>query len=418
MKAPRWLALLGLLLGLLLLSPPARAIPPFARRYGMACGTCHVGGPNRLTSFGEAFRDNGYRVPGDDASYLREPPIPLGVPARAALFPQVVWPNALPAMVPVGAAATLTGLVSIPRGGADAGLAFQAEAALLLGGSIGDHVAFLGVLEGGTEGLHLDQLFVVGRSLFQRLLGETHLNLKVGRMDLDLFPIQPGLRTTAVKPLPLELQAGRGAFLLGEPQEAIEVYGLIAGRLKWLVGVANGFKPLDDLRTRRDVFGRLNLKLGGERLDYRDQRPGFGEAPTVSLGAAAYYGASVTEVPRQEPLHSDILRVAADLRLRVRGLDLIGYAVLGQDDDSDGLARRLRHISWYASADYAVLPWLLPYARFEEARFDDPQRAPRRRLVLGSALFIFTNLRLRLEGLVAFGDPEPHQVLLDLFTAL
>lgn len=418
MKAsPRGFALLALLLGLLL-SPPARAIPPFARRYAMACGTCHVGGPTRLTSFGEAFRDNGYRVPGDDASYLREPPIPLGAPARAALFPQVVWPNALPATVPVGVSATLTGLVSIPRVSADAGLAFQAEAALLLGGSIGDHVAFLGVLEGGTEGLHLDQLFLVGRSLFERLLGETRLNLKVGRMDLDLFPIQPGLRTTAAKPLPLDLQAGRAAFTLGEPQEAIEVYGLVAGRLKWLVGVANGFKPIADLRTRRDVFGRLSLKLGGERLDYRDGRPGYGEAPTVSLGAAAYYGASVTESPMREPLRSDILRASADLRLRVRGLDLIGYAVVGQDDDADALARRLRHLCWYAAADYAVLPWLLPYARFEEARFDDPQREPRRRLVLGAAFFVFTNLRLRLEGLVGLADPEPHQVLLDLFTAL
>jgi hypothetical protein len=38
-------------------------IPVFARKYSVACTTCHVGFP-RLNAFGMAFRQNGYRMPG------------------------------------------------------------------------------------------------------------------------------------------------------------------------------------------------------------------------------------------------------------------------------------------------------------------------------------------------------------------
>src|SRR5229473_2967037 len=36
-------------------------IPAFARKYGMKCSACHLAVP-LLTPFGQAFRDNGYRM--------------------------------------------------------------------------------------------------------------------------------------------------------------------------------------------------------------------------------------------------------------------------------------------------------------------------------------------------------------------
>src|SRR5688572_30206606 len=41
------------------------ALPIFARRYQTSCTTCHAIIP-KLNPFGMAFRNNGYRIPGND----------------------------------------------------------------------------------------------------------------------------------------------------------------------------------------------------------------------------------------------------------------------------------------------------------------------------------------------------------------
>ncbi len=58
--------------------PEAEAIPAFARENKVACSLCHVGFP-KLNSVGIAFKQNGYRLPGSQGTYLWEKPIPLGI---------------------------------------------------------------------------------------------------------------------------------------------------------------------------------------------------------------------------------------------------------------------------------------------------------------------------------------------------
>jgi len=50
---------------------PAEAIPPFARRTEMACGSCHQGHYPRLNAFGRQYRDNGYQMPGGAEDAVR-----------------------------------------------------------------------------------------------------------------------------------------------------------------------------------------------------------------------------------------------------------------------------------------------------------------------------------------------------------
>ncbi|HEY2547443.1 MAG TPA: hypothetical protein VGI46_15345, partial [Candidatus Acidoferrum sp.] len=38
-----------------------RAIPAFARKYGLPCSACHTAWPE-LNNFGQVFRDNGYQL--------------------------------------------------------------------------------------------------------------------------------------------------------------------------------------------------------------------------------------------------------------------------------------------------------------------------------------------------------------------
>jgi hypothetical protein len=298
-------------------------------------------------------------------------------------------------------------------------LTFPATAILLAGGSLGRHLAFFAAIEGGTQGFAVGELIGVARSLFERWIGETRLNLKVGRMTFDLFAVQPRLQRTIAMPLTLALPVGRDNFTLAAPDEAIEIYGLLAGRLKWLFGAANGVKPIDDFSTRRDLFARVSLKLGGARMDYKNVPLGVDDDFNVTLGVGGYFGIGVVApAPPEARFRNEIDRLIFDARLRLRGLDLLGQLVLGRDGNPDGTGAAVEHVAWIAEADYAIFPWLQPYARYEEARFDAATHADRHRLDIGVAVLIRTNVRLRVEGVVGLITPEPHLVLVDLFMAM
>jgi hypothetical protein len=63
-----------LLAGLMLADgQSARAIPAFARKYGMPCSACHEAWP-KLNNFGQTFKDNGYQMGNDrDAPIFQQP---------------------------------------------------------------------------------------------------------------------------------------------------------------------------------------------------------------------------------------------------------------------------------------------------------------------------------------------------------
>ena len=78
----------------------ADAVPAFARKYQTSCQTCHILFP-KLNAFGEAFRLRGYRMPGETAEMVKQPPTPLGAPAYKRLWPEAVWPGDIPSYVPL-----------------------------------------------------------------------------------------------------------------------------------------------------------------------------------------------------------------------------------------------------------------------------------------------------------------------------
>jgi hypothetical protein len=77
------------------------AIPAFARQYGTSCSTCHIDFP-KLNDFGKAFKDAGFKFPSDDASVLKIPPVMLGAPANAEVWPKAIWPGTIPGLPPIG----------------------------------------------------------------------------------------------------------------------------------------------------------------------------------------------------------------------------------------------------------------------------------------------------------------------------
>src|SRR5690242_989392 len=77
------------------------AIPAFSRMYSTSCSTCHVDFP-KLNDFGKAFKDAGFKFPKDDESMIKVPPVMLGAPAQAELWPKAIWPGKLPGLPPIG----------------------------------------------------------------------------------------------------------------------------------------------------------------------------------------------------------------------------------------------------------------------------------------------------------------------------
>src|SRR2546425_12266441 len=77
------------------------AIPAFSRQYGTPCSTCHVDFP-KLNDFGKAFKDAGFKFPKDDETFIKVPPVMLGAPAQAEIWPHTIFPGTIPGLPPIG----------------------------------------------------------------------------------------------------------------------------------------------------------------------------------------------------------------------------------------------------------------------------------------------------------------------------
>jgi len=84
-----------------LLTSSSYAIPAFSRQYGTSCSTCHVDFP-KLNDFGKAFKDAGFKFPKDDETFIKVPPVMLGAPAQAEIWPRAVFPGTIPGLPPIG----------------------------------------------------------------------------------------------------------------------------------------------------------------------------------------------------------------------------------------------------------------------------------------------------------------------------
>ena len=50
----------------------------------------------KLNDFGKAFKDAGFKLPKDDETFIKVPPVILGSPAQKELWPHTIWPGTIP----------------------------------------------------------------------------------------------------------------------------------------------------------------------------------------------------------------------------------------------------------------------------------------------------------------------------------
>jgi len=162
------------LAGILISASPSKAIPAFARKYGLPCSACHITWPE-LNNFGQVFRDNGYQMMNDrdspitrDASYF-----PITVRITPQWHRETVNNQELDPLTPGGTAST----GPVTTAGFD-----LSGMDLWFAGTLFKNITF-SVLPSSDQNatFHFENAFV----RFDNLAGSPWLNVKVGKFELD-----------------------------------------------------------------------------------------------------------------------------------------------------------------------------------------------------------------------------------------
>jgi len=270
-----------------------RAIPAFARKYGLPCSACHTAWPE-LNNFGQTFRDNGYQLNNDHDSPIYQDPgyFPISFRTTPNWHREGVNNQLIDAVPGVpGDPATGEGMVNgrVTTHGFDLS-GFDLWSA----GTLYKNISFtvLPAIE-SSGALHFEAAFI----RFDNLLKSRWLNLKLGKFELDnmlsekrfLFLSKNGGSYQSYHFVPTgELS---NAFGLGDNQLGVELSGhSVNSYTRYGVALLSSNDGSPELPTSRSYDTYLTFsqafpvgKLGLQRLG------GFaylGQRPTIALTAA------------------------------------------------------------------------------------------------------------------------------------
>jgi hypothetical protein len=264
-----------------------RALPAFARKYGLPCSSCHEAWP-MLSPFGQSFKDNGYQLGNE-----RDAPIyqnPAYWPVTFRITP--IWHRENENRAQVDGAAGVSGNeASVTTHGFDlSGLDFHT------GGTLAKNVSFY-VLPSSdpTASFHFETVM----ARLDNLAHTSWLNLKLGKFELDnLLSEKRILTLTNVAGVytnshfqPATENNGVNAafpgftFGIGDNQLGMEVMGHSADdRTRYSVAVLSSNDGNVNLPTSRSYGTYLTFSqafqagsLGLQRIGVFDY---IGEAPT------------------------------------------------------------------------------------------------------------------------------------------
>jgi hypothetical protein len=419
---------------LVIFTNPVSAVPSFARKYRTSCITCHVA-PPKLNAFGHAFKNLGYRMPGNDEDLVKQPKVPLGSPAWKQVWPGGVWPADIPGGTFIAANVESNFIVN-PS--ADVSNEFDGidEIGLLLGGTIGESFSFFGdvpLFEGGQPG-GVERLFIQYNNpghLFNIEFGQfepravpfsNHLRLirETGYLA-DVFPTIPAANFFGFSPSQRGLEiwggkegpSGKGGLLwgggvvngeFGGAADDLEDSPAIGPLLDALKENAQATGGEFDSNSGKDVYGALSYKFGGMGIfgsgaENVIQQTNNWRDDSFTLGGYVYRGIAptflnLTTGEAYSPNGNDFIRTGATFNWWFKDLNLFGGYQFNRDSLKDG---RLFHVGiTTVEANYVThWPWIQPGIRFENV---NPNFAPAfRRTTVSALLLIRANTLLSLE---------------------
>ena len=419
----------------------ARAVPAFSRKYQTSCQTCHAIFP-KLNPFGQAFRLNGYHLPEETEDQIKQKPVSLGAEAYERMWPEMVFPSDLPVLRPVRAEHKDGRylLVEPDESGHQIihnDFQFPQEVNLFAAGTLGKTFSFFGEItwaenpdgSSGTEIEHarIDVISPFGpEHLFNFRIGKLAPNLYDGFQEMWLMT-DNGVDTLFTYN-PIGFRGGTGlaeegaGVSLPERARAIEMYGVAAHRLFYVVGIdqpigAGGPNDTFGSNSHKDFYARVDYKIGGMGLD--GDTTGVNLPPenwrekSLRLGVFGYTGDG-TKVSFDVTDDAGNPLKMQDRRYNRYGvfaswyfgnLNVFGVALHGTDKlqllDNDTLApiseTTRTYDSWFAQADYVIRPPFQISARYENLRVADPTLPTVRTLNANFSLLIRANIKAMLE---------------------
>ena len=437
----RRVILLSILVSILgfLHAPSVQAIPAFARKYQTSCQTCHTGFP-KLNPFGQAFRLNGYRLPKETEDQIKIKPVSIGAEGYKKIWPKAIYPSDLPGQVPL---ALNVKMASVYNSSVDDSghqithndFQFPQEANLFAGGTLGDHISFLGEVTwaenaDGSSDTEIERLHLQAGSFF----GPEHMfNFKIGKFapDLDDGFHEMWLSTDnaidtmfAFNPIGLHGGTGladNGGISLPVNVKGIEMYGVGAHRFFYTVGIANGLGPSAsgnvDGNASKDVYARADYKFGGMGLD--GDTTGVNLPPenwrerSLRVGLLGYHGNGTgIDFPSTDENGAAVNiqdksfnRGGIFVSWLFDDLNLFGVAMTGRDQletfDADGArinSATHRFSSWFVQGDYVILPPLQASLRYENTKPPTEADTPSLKVLNASlSYFIYANVKAMVE---------------------
>ncbi len=427
---------------------PAEAVPAFSRKYQTSCQTCHVVFP-KLNPFGEAFRLNGYRMPGETEEQVKQVPVSLGSEAYEKLWPKMVYPSTLPGNVPLAVNVKMADVYASSED--DFGhqilhndFQFPQEVNLFGAGTLGKHLSFFseltyGELPDGSSEVEIEH----ARLDFVNAFGPEHMfNFRVGKLApnawdgfQEMWIMTDSGIDTFFDYNPIGFNGGTGlcegdSCGVGMPANAraIEMYGVIGHRLLYVVGVDSPIGPGGSngsfgSTAQKDAYARVDYKLGGLALDGTSTGvtlpPENWEETSLRVGAFGYWGNGggvnyeVTDPSGQGFNEQDVTfqRYGVYGSVYVGPINVFGGALEGKDklelfnaSTSDLFAiKHTIYKAWFAQADIAFVPPFQASVRYEQLLPGDPS-APITKIVTGNLSFLaYANMKLMLEY---NGDPS------------
>lgn len=406
-------------------APAPAPIPTFARLYGTSCTTCHVAAP-KLNVLGEAFRLAGYRLPDNNSLLRRDEDVPLGAEPWRDLWPRAIWPSDLPGLSPfavrIESDVRVTGVSGDERA---VDFVFPSDLYVLAAAPLGESVsAFAATSWSADRGFDITQAKILFRDVVPGLPSGT-ANLSLGKQVPYLLTLSDrqtdrlGVLTVSwqfFQPALVGLSDGAGGTvrstntqMLGFGLPAIEVNGIVGGRLHYGVGLSQGGGSVgDDTNNAKDPYYRVRYKFGGLNLNGQYDP---GDGPVLSTGGqlrdrsliVEHFGYRGNESTADDPQGSSwSTGVAA--RVLTGPWDAGLGAVRRSYDRPYGTgAGALRGTSWFAKVEYMAYPWLFTSLKYDRLDVNiDAGALPagftlgpseRRRLAPGAVFLIRQNVR-------------------------
>jgi len=282
--------------------PPSlhlRAIPAFARKYGMPCSACHEVWP-KLSPFGQQFKDNGYQMMNDrDAPVFQQPAY---WPVTFRITP--IWhresTNHLAVDNPTGGAGSQMEAGVTTHGFDWTGLDFHTA------GTLAKNVSFYVLPSSDNTGaFHFEAVW----ARLDNLLGSSWLNVKFGKFELDNLLSEKRILTLSSNGgvyqnyhfQPLTENTGFFQFGIGDNQDGVELMGHSKDdRTRYSVSVLSSNDGQPGLPSSRGYNTFVTASQAFQVGKLGLQRVGafgyFGQAPTYfqfTQGGAGVPGTGV-----------------------------------------------------------------------------------------------------------------------------